>query len=85
MFAWFFDHGVTIMILAFLAVAVFFAARSVYRARQRGGCAGCSGCSGKSGCSGQSCPSSAPMVPPETEQIPSPPKYDGGIYDEFSK
>ncbi|GAB2045318.1 hypothetical protein AGATL06_18150 [Agathobaculum sp. TL06] len=38
---------------ALVAAAIFFAARSVYRQFQSGGCSGCSGGCGK--CSGGSC------------------------------
>ena len=41
----------TVVIAAVLAIALFFAARSVYRNSKSGGCSGCSGgCGGCSGC-----------------------------------
>lgn len=43
----------TVVVLAVLAVIVYFAARSVIRDKKAGKCSG--GCAGCSGCSGGSC------------------------------
>ncbi len=44
----------TLLILALVAVVVFFAVRSLWRQHKAGGCCGncaqCGGCSGKSAC-----------------------------------
>ncbi|MBR0342833.1 MAG: FeoB-associated Cys-rich membrane protein [Oscillospiraceae bacterium] len=40
-----------LIVIAVLAIVVFFAARSVWRTHKSGGCSGCGGnCSGCSGC-----------------------------------
>ncbi len=52
MFAWLAENVVTIILLLIIAVAVFFAIRSIWLSKKAGGCIGCSDCKSCSHCSG---------------------------------